>query len=96
MKLISYAHTLYDVRVVLAAGEQLEAIPDAPALAYPENVTVRNMCYFLAAPTLCYQLGYPRTSRIRWVSAPSLTSCSLHHDLRNGKIWGCMWGSRSV
>lgn len=69
MKLISYAHTLYDVRIALAAGEQLETVPDAPPLRYPDNLTVQNMCYFLAAPTLCYQLGYPRTPHIRWVSA---------------------------
>ena len=25
-----------------------------------------KLFYFLAAPTLCYQISYPRTSSIRW------------------------------
>ena len=32
------------------------------ALRYPENITLRNMAYFVAAPTRCYQSTYPR----RW------------------------------
>eukprot|EP00850_Spirogloea_muscicola_P020834 SM000228S07374 [mRNA] locus=s228:34353:38324:- [translate_table: standard] len=48
---------------------QPEASVDAPLVRYPENITVRNMLYFLAAPTLCYQLGYPRSPYVRkgWV-----------------------------
>jgi diacylglycerol O-acyltransferase-1 len=30
-------------------------------------LTFRHFLYFLAAPTLCYQLQYPRNSRIRYV-----------------------------
>ena len=38
-------------------------------LRYPENITLRNLTYFLFAPTLCYQLSYPRSRhlRLRWV-----------------------------
>ena len=32
---------------------------------YPDNVTVANMYYFIAAPTLCYEANFPRTSRVR-------------------------------
>ena len=32
---------------------------------YPENLTVRDLTYFLFAPTLCYELNFPRTERIR-------------------------------
>lgn len=35
-------------------------------LSYPENVTLGNYFYFLCAPTLVYELNYPRTERIRW------------------------------
>ena len=39
------------------------------AVRYPENLTVNNLLYFLAAPTLVYQVAYPRSQRfrIRWV-----------------------------
>lgn len=29
-------------------------------LRYPENIALGNLAYFLAAPTLCYQITYPR------------------------------------
>ncbi|RYH19532.1 hypothetical protein EON65_25940 [archaeon] len=37
-----------------------------PFLFYPANITLQNLLYFLVAPTLCYQLNYPRTEKIRW------------------------------
>lgn len=32
---------------------------------YPDNLTLKDLFYFLLAPTLCYELNFPRTSRIR-------------------------------
>lgn len=32
---------------------------------YPYNLTLKNLYYFVCAPTLCYELNYPRTDRIR-------------------------------
>ena len=32
---------------------------------YPSNVRLPNLCYFMLAPTLCYQLDFPRTPRVR-------------------------------
>lgn len=32
---------------------------------YPANLNLRDLLYFLAAPTLCYELNFPRTQRIR-------------------------------
>lgn len=32
---------------------------------YPENLTIKDLLYFLLAPTLCYELNFPRTTRIR-------------------------------
>ncbi|XP_066143790.1 diacylglycerol O-acyltransferase 1 [Euwallacea fornicatus] len=32
---------------------------------YPENVSLRDFYYFMFVPTLCYELNFPRTERIR-------------------------------
>ena len=39
---------------------------EPPYLQYPHNLTVLNLLYFCVAPTLCYQLNYPRSPKIRW------------------------------
>ena len=36
-----------------------------PYLQYPHNITLLNLLYFCVAPTLCYQLNYPRSPSIR-------------------------------
>uniref|UniRef100_H2YCG3 O-acyltransferase n=1 Tax=Ciona savignyi TaxID=51511 RepID=H2YCG3_CIOSA len=33
-------------------------------IQYPYNLSYRNLLYFMAAPTLCYEANYPRTSGI--------------------------------
>jgi diacylglycerol O-acyltransferase-1 len=33
---------------------------------YPANVTFRDIYYFAFSPTLCYDIAFPRTRRIRW------------------------------
>lgn len=30
---------------------------------YPDNLSLKDLYYFLVAPTLCYELNFPRTSR---------------------------------
>ncbi|CAG0883091.1 unnamed protein product [Darwinula stevensoni] len=32
---------------------------------YPDNLTLKSIYYFICAPTLCYELNFPRSSRIR-------------------------------
>nr|CDS25260.2 hypothetical transcript [Hymenolepis microstoma] len=32
---------------------------------YPDNLTLSDLCYFMVAPTLCYELNFPRTFTIR-------------------------------
>ncbi|XP_052233917.1 diacylglycerol O-acyltransferase 1-like isoform X2 [Dreissena polymorpha] len=32
---------------------------------YPENINLNNLYYFMCAPTLCYELNFPHTLRIR-------------------------------
>ena len=36
-------------------------------VTYPQNLTLWNYCDYVLCPTLCYELEYPRTPRIRWV-----------------------------
>eukprot|EP01135_Chromosphaera_perkinsii_P001050 Nk52_evm20s157 gene=Nk52_evmTU20s157 len=48
----------------LAFSSQHEKVSYTP-IQYPDNVTFGSLIYFLAAPTLCYELSYPRTQTIR-------------------------------
>ncbi|XP_066905974.1 diacylglycerol O-acyltransferase 1 [Halyomorpha halys] len=32
---------------------------------YPDNLNIKDMAYYILAPTLCYELNFPRTDRIR-------------------------------
>lgn len=32
---------------------------------YPDNLNLHDLLYFLCAPTLCYELNFPKTTRIR-------------------------------
>lgn len=36
-----------------------------PLVKYPNNLRVADLFYFLCVPTLCYELNFPRTTRIR-------------------------------
>lgn len=86
LKLWSYAHANHDLRCARrwgqfrpgerGSGEALEGI--AHPVAYPENITPGNLGYFLAAPTLCYQVAYPRSSRFRgrWLLRCALFACA--------------------
>lgn len=33
---------------------------------YPDNLTVGNLAFFTVAPTLCYEMEYPRKPSINW------------------------------
>ncbi|XP_067824997.1 diacylglycerol O-acyltransferase 1-like isoform X2 [Heptranchias perlo] len=41
-------------------GEAVQTV-----VVYPGNLTYKDMYYFLFAPTLCYELNFPRSPRIR-------------------------------
>lgn len=69
MKMFSFFLTNRDIRRVQekTGGKVLEEVEGvAVPVTYPHNLTLKNLAYFLAAPTLCYQLNYPRTPAIRW------------------------------
>ena len=36
-------------------------------VTYPQNLTAPNYVDYILCPTLCYELEYPRTDRIRWM-----------------------------
>lgn len=36
-----------------------------PLVQYPENLNPRDLIYFMLVPTLCYELNFPRSQRIR-------------------------------
>lgn len=46
-------------------GQSSETRGAKTGVAYPLNVTLSNFGYFIIAPTLVYETGYPRTPRIR-------------------------------
>ncbi|KAL0632973.1 Sterol O-acyltransferase 2 (Sterol-ester synthase 2) [Maublancomyces gigas] len=35
-------------------------------VAYPKNLTLPNFIDYLFCPTLCYEMSYPRTEKVRW------------------------------
>lgn len=70
MKLISYAHANSDYRTspeshtaTLALLKDLDA--GSSEISYPKNVTLGNIFYFWLAPTLTYQMVFPRSPQIR-------------------------------
>ena len=36
-------------------------------VTFPQNLTLWNYCDYVLCPTLCYELEYPRTSKVRWL-----------------------------
>lgn len=39
-------------------------IAAARLVKYPDNLCLRDLAYFMLAPTLCYELNFPRTARL--------------------------------
>lgn len=78
LKLYSYQDTnRWNREVRVAKAKRLTRSHSCPSVAqsngsvvhsivsYPGNLTHRDMYYFAFAPTLCYQLNFPRSPRIR-------------------------------
>ncbi|KAI1728113.1 MBOAT, membrane-bound o-acyltransferase family domain-containing protein [Ditylenchus destructor] len=68
LKLISYGHVNYWCRLArdakANAGENSDKA-EIKSINYPHNLTLANIYYFMFAPTLCYELRYPRTPKRR-------------------------------
>ena len=75
MKLLSYAHANQDYRLSSSKKEwdtqqaSLAIIDDLDSVdierSYPENITLGNIYYFWLAPTLTYQIAFPKAPRVR-------------------------------
>jgi diacylglycerol O-acyltransferase-1 len=80
MKLVSFVHVNWSLRQLhridpsrrwpgesLSGSEPIAVETDD--MVYPKNLTAPNFAYYLVAPTLCYQLSYPRSPRfrVRWL-----------------------------
>ncbi|XP_058421154.1 diacylglycerol O-acyltransferase 1 isoform X2 [Diceros bicornis minor] len=48
-----------------SAGKKANGGAAQRTVSYPDNLTYRDLYYFLFAPTLCYELNFPRSPRIR-------------------------------
>lgn len=71
LKLISYAHSNYDYRTApesykLTATLVKDLDEGDTNIIYPQNITLANIYYFWFAPTLTYQIAFPRAPFIRW------------------------------
>lgn len=48
-----------------ASTEEIEHDAESHLVQYPDNLNLKDIFYFIFAPTLCYELNFPRTQRIR-------------------------------
>mmetsp|Transcript_7418 Transcript_7418/g.17627 ORF Transcript_7418/g.17627 Transcript_7418/m.17627 type:complete len:294 (-) Transcript_7418:145-1026(-) len=90
MKLVSWAHVHHDLRLAdressAVQGADLEtrlakytaAVADTDggrSVHYPHNISLASMAYFAVAPTLCYQVTFPRSPHVRWTYLLSLVA----------------------
>jgi len=76
MKLLSYMHANIDYRnhpnrVETVVIQNLDQ--DTIGIVYPENVTLSNIYYFCFAPTLTYQIAFPRLPCRKWFHIVTLS-----------------------
>lgn len=79
LKLVSYVHANYDYRATsldkhkatLAMVKDLDA--EGLSISYPKNVTLKDIYYFWLAPTLTYQIAFPRVPFVRWTKVITLS-----------------------
>lgn len=43
----------------------VDGIEQSKQIQYPNNLNLKDIYYFMVVPTLCYELNFPRTRRIR-------------------------------
>lgn len=63
LKLISYGHVNYWCRLAVddEHNEDLKVESSKFKAYYPKNLTLADLYYFICAPTLCYELKFPKT-----------------------------------
>merc|ERR1712080_571259 len=73
MKLVSYVHANEDYRNYPERNSSLgiamvrKSEGDEVEVRYPRNITLSNIYYFMAAPTLTYQIAFPRLPSINYL-----------------------------
>eukprot|EP01132_Coremiostelium_polycephalum_P001116 gene1116-1421_t len=63
MKIISYAYENSKQRLLHPDNSKFDKTGDTSI--YPNNLSIKNIYWFMLVPTLVYQLSYPRSPRIR-------------------------------
>lgn len=66
MKLYSYFAINRKERSQYNTTRQNEDNTQAKLVRYPHNITVRDISYFVVAPTLVYELNFAKSPKIRW------------------------------
>lgn len=62
LKLISYILVNRELRqLYLENNDDNKEYNGGDVIRYPDNIQLQNLLYFFFAPTLCYQLSYPRS-----------------------------------
>lgn len=81
MKLVSYMRANEDYRLSGPTESGLSLVQNLDLeeedMMYPQNVTISNLLYFWCAPTLVYQLAFPKYPVRRWWQVASLLSRML-------------------
>nr|ACD67882.1 diacylglycerol acyltransferase [Helianthus annuus] len=69
LKLVSFVHANYDMRMLVNSADKEKEKSASSNIEYFYDVNFNSLAYFMVAPTLCYQITYPRTTCIRkgWV-----------------------------
>ena len=76
MKLISYAHANSYYRSAPESHEAtialLRDLDEGAHISYPSNVSLKNSYYFFLAPTLTYQIAFPRNRAVRFTKVAGI------------------------
>ena len=56
--------TIIEIPPDLVHSDRSSKVPDN-YVSYPDNLTLPDLYYFMLVPSLCYELNFPRTARIR-------------------------------
>ncbi|KAF4675033.1 Diacylglycerol O-acyltransferase 1 [Perkinsus chesapeaki] len=82
MKIVSYWHVCHDLywsvkegKLEMLLAEEKETLE--VARKYPKCLSLKDMYMFIAYPTLCYQLWYPRYPARNWVRLAKYTALLL-------------------
>jgi len=66
MKMHSYYATNMLFREELLTGSRKKTLSKNNSTEYPNDINLRDFCYYLVAPTLIYWHEFPRNEKIRW------------------------------